>query len=771
MAAGKSTHQAAGTHFGKCLMPTWEIRIRGIVQGVGFRPTVFRIAREGGIAGEVSNGMEGVCIRFNASEAKARMFYEQMLSNRPALSHITDSSLVEIAEQFFEKFEIVESQQRGRRQVYLTPDYALCATCRAEMADHSDRRFGYPFIACTQCGPRYSIIEALPYDRPGTAMQAFPLCSDCQSEYEDPLDRRHFAQATSCPQCAISLQLSYEGKSCNTPDLIREAVIRLWESGRIVAIKGIGGYLLTCDATQAAAVQELRRRKDRPARPFAIMYPNIDSLSEYLLSAAHIEALHSEVAPIVLLQPKRQPGLAENLVNGLQEYGIMLPYAPIYEWLLSAYQRPIVATSANISHAPIIYQEPSENLEMLADAVLSNDRPIVVPQDDSLIRFSSLHNQKIILRRSRGLAPSFFKHRELPLSDRQIIAFGADLKSGFALLHESNVYVSQYLGNLSHFDTEQVFEVVMQHLLRVLDSQPAMILADAHPDYASSRLARKWAAQGQVPIRLVPHHEAHFAAVLGEHNLLSSKVPVLGIVWDGTGYGNDGQIWGGECFRRSDQHMERVGQLAYVPSLGGDKMAREPRLSALAMLPLDPKVRRQFPDRELALYDRIRQQPKVQTSSMGRLFDAAASLLDMCQVQQFEGEAAMKLETAASRFLQANTGFQDRYEWERESLVFSGSAVLAQMAKDRDAGMDQACIAAKFHLTLPEMIFLCADQLNIRHIAFSGGVFQNALLVDLIIQRLSDSFQLYFHEQLSPNDENISFGQLMWEAALWNQER
>lgn len=752
-------------------MQAWEIRIQGIVQGVGFRPTVFRIAHEGGIAGEVSNGMEGVCIRFNASEANARIFYEQILSNRPGLSHITDSSLREISEQFFEKFEIVESQQNGQRQVYLTPDYALCAACRAEMADSADRRFDYPFIACTQCGPRFSIIEALPYDRPGTAMQAFPLCSDCQSEYEDPRDRRHFAQAISCPQCAISLRFSHEGKSYNTPNLIREAVIRLWESGKIVAIKGIGGYLLTCDATQAAAVQELRKRKDRPARPFAVMYPNIDSLSEYQLSAAQIEALHSEVAPIVLVRPKRQPGLAENVVHGLQEYGMMLPYAPIYEWLLKAYQRPIVATSANISHAPIIYQEPPENLGMLADAVLSNNRQIVVPQDDSLIRFSSLHNQKIILRRSRGLAPSFFKHRELLLSGRQIIAFGADLKSSFGLLHEGNVYVSQYLGNLSHFDTEQVFESVMQHMLRVLDSQPALILADAHPDYASSRLARKWAAQGQVPLRLVPHHEAHFVAVMGEHNLLSSKVQVLGIVWDGTGYGNDGQVWGGECFRWSNQQMERVGQLAYVPSLGGDKMAREPRLSALAMLPDDPKVRMQFTDRELVLYDRIRQQPKVQTSSMGRLFDAAASLLDMCQVQRFEGEAAMKLETAASRFLQANTDFRDRYEWERTALSFSGSAVLAQMAKDRDAGMDRACIAAKFHLTLPEMIRLCADQLNIRHIAFSGGVFQNALLVDLIIQRLRDSFQLYFHEQLSPNDENIAFGQLMWEEALRNQER
>ncbi len=744
-------------------MPSWEIRIQGIVQGVGFRPTVFQIATAGDIEGEVSNGMEGVCIRFNASETNARFFYRQILSNRPPLSHITDSSLREISKQFFDKFEIIESQHAGQRQVFLTPDYALCTMCRAEMKQESDRRLDYPFTACTQCGPRYSIIEKLPYDRPGTAMKAFPLCSDCKAEYENPGERRHFAQAISCPQCSISLRLNDKEQGSYTPEQIRKEVIHLWKSGKIVAIKGIGGYLLTCDAANVAAIEELRIRKDRPSKPFALMYPNLDSLKAYELSEAQIETLQNEVSPIVLLHPREQSGLSGNLVSGLHEWGIMLPYAPIYEWLLSIYQRPIVATSANRSDAPIIYQEESKALEQLADAVLINNREIVVPQDDSLVRFSYWHQKKIILRRSRGMAPAFFKSQQLQLSSRRILAFGADLKSSFSLLHEGNVYVSQYLGNLSHFDTEHVFESVMNHMLTVLDSKPELILADSHPNYASSRLAQKFATQWQIPIVNVQHHEAHFAAVLGEHGLLEAPYPVLGIVWDGTGYGNDGQIWGGECLSWENQHMERIGHLAYVPSLSGDKMAREPRLSALSMLPDDPMVRMQFTDLELDFYDSIRKQAKVHTSSMGRLFDAASSLLGICQVQQFEGEAAMKLEAEARRFLQAHPGFTDRYEWEREALTFSGRAVLAQLAKDRDSGKDRACIAAKFHLTLPEIIRACADRLTIQHIAMSGGVFQNALLVDLIINQLSDPFQLYFHEQLSPNDENISLGQLMWE--------
>ena len=739
-------------------MNTWQIRIEGIVQGVGFRPFVYRLAREMGINGEVSNGLDGVRVCFNENKEQAQLFYEEILRNKPAISKITHSKLTQIDKRFFESFQIVESEAGTKKSVLFAPDYAMCSACRAELLDPADRRFGYPFITCTQCGPRFSIIEYLPYDREWTTMADFTMCEKCQAEYDSPLNRRHFSQTNSCQRCGIQLRLKGEtGEIFSKQNLIIEKVIKAWKEGKIVAIKGIGGYLLTCDAQNEAALYELRSRKHRPAKPFAVMYPSIDALSAYQISEIERAELLSERSPVLLLRKKAgKKHLPDSVAPGLDEAGIMVPFAPLFEWLIHHYRQPIVATSANITHSPIIYQDEGEQalLEM-ADLVLGNDREISIPQDDSVVRFTPVHQQPIIIRRSRGMAPSYF-YKGLQLPAKCILAFGADLKSAFTLLHEGNIYISQYLGDLSHFDTQLRFLAVQEHVREVLGSEPEMVLHDLHPEYASTHLATTFCEEYDVAHYAFQHHKAHFAAVLAENELMETD-HVLGIIWDGTGYGDDGNIWGGEFFLWNKRKIVRQTHLAYFPVLAGDKMAMEPRLSAFSLLPAEALVRDKFSEGELKVYDKLHPLSKIQTSSMGRLFDAVASVLGLIDVQSYEGEAAMKLEAIARRFMDVQADYSRFYELEN----LDGSRLLQKMVKDLEKGISPAQIAATFHLSLVQLIRRIANNLKTKKIAMSGGVFQNALLVDLIIGHLGKDFQLYFHKQLSPNDENISFGQLM----------
>ncbi|MEO0777244.1 MAG: carbamoyltransferase HypF [Bacteroidota bacterium] len=757
-------------------MDTWNLHLEGQVQGVGFRPYVYRLAREWQLRGWVNNGRDGVRIVFNAEAARARAFARAVVTGAPVMARITHRQLSATTSQHFDDFSIrtSDASSPAPTKLLLTPDAAICSDCRSELHDPNNRRHDYAFTTCTNCGPRYSIIRALPYDRPATSMADFGLCTHCQSEYDQPDDRRYYSQTNSCPACAVPLRLyNARGELLHTEvEAVLEAVVRAWGAGKLVAIKGIGGYLLTCSARQATAIRELRRRKHRARKPLALMYPRDYPLTGLRLRELEKRALRSSEAPIVLaeLADRSQIDLAlEEIAPRLDQLGILWPYAPLFELLLQRWGQPIVATSANRSNAPIHYRDADalEALAPLADFILQHDREIRMPQDDSLVRWTARTQQRIVLRRSRGWAPTFLPS-DPSWRGEGLLALGGLLKGSFSLRHADQTYVSQYLGDLNHFAAQENYRRTLDHLLELLDAKPRIILVDQHPAYATTQWGKNLAKEWQVPCREVQHHEAHFGAVLGENDLLDTDAAVLGVIWDGTGWGRDGQIWGGEFFTYQRHQMQRQTHWAYRPLLAGDKMAREPRLSALALthglLEARSLVRPKFTDQEWNIYATLLGRgSKLQTSSVGRLFDAVASLLGIVEVQDYEGEAAMQVEALARQYFV-------RHDWRMDSpylVDYCGEKtiptrqLLRELIADLRRGRATNWIAAKFHYSLVHLIRVIADRCQIKRLAFSGGVFQNAVLVDLLRLHLDGAYELYFHEQLSPNDENISYGQLV----------
>ncbi|MEM6804729.1 MAG: carbamoyltransferase HypF, partial [Bacteroidota bacterium] len=576
-------------------MKSWQIRFKGIVQGVGFRPFVYKLAKTHHLLGEVSNGPAGVLIVFNAHEETAQTFYEELIKGAPRLSYISFQELLQVPSRTFSNFQIVASDREGERDLLFTPDFGICETCREEIAEKSNRRYSYTFTTCTLCGPRYSIIKDLPYDRELTAMQRFEMCESCQQEYDLPTDRRYYSQSNSCSNCGVSLSLwDSSGKLSLSSEKDKLAyVVEAWKQGKIIALKGIGGYLLSCDVTQSSVIQRLRDKKYRPAKPFALMYPSWMDLEGYDFSLEEKTEMLGAVSPILLLNKSLAYNLPEEIAPGLDAVGIMLPYTPLYQILLSKFQKPIVATSANISNSPIIYESDKiEELLELADLVLDNDRDILIPQDDSVIRYSKFFKQRIIIRRSRGLAPTFF-HKEEELAT-SYLACGTDMKSSIALLHRGKYYLSQYLGDLGHFDTETSFHKVFKHFEFILKPNIQHIFHDLHPSYASSRIAEDLADTYQLPHTAFQHHKAHFAAIMGEHELQKSEDAVLGVIWDGTGYGEDGNIWGGEFFEFRRKKIKRISHLSYYSSFGGDKFAKEPRMALFSLLANQKEVDKKF---------------------------------------------------------------------------------------------------------------------------------------------------------------------------------
>ncbi|GGD70598.1 carbamoyltransferase [Emticicia aquatilis] len=740
----------------------YEIRIKGQVQGVGFRPFVYCLATEMQLSGYVNNTNEGVLIEIVASE-KIKDFTESLLSKAPKLAKITELSTKQINRlpKYSEGFHIIKSQSGDKRNVLLSPDFGICEQCSNEIDNQKNHRFQYAFTTCTYCGPRYSIIKQLPYDREHTSMGVFEMCDDCRQEYQNVNDRRYFSQTNSCKKCGIKLTLfdNQKRQIADNDSAVIEQTIKAISEGKIVAVKGIGGYLLMCDATQPSTIETLRLRKHRPLKPFAVMYPSLVALEKQIeVRAEEREILTNEVAVIVLLSTNIQLSTA-----GL--VGVMLPYTPLFQLICQKIDRPLIATSGNLSHSPIIYQDAKalDELSEIADFILVNNREIVVPQDDSVLRFTPKYNKKIVLRRSRGLAPTFI----LPsfFAQNNIIAMGAMLKSTFTITHENNVYVSQYLGDLEDFDSQENYKNTLSHLSNVLSFTPQTVLVDMHKAYSSTEMGRTIANEKQLKLAEIQHHKAHFAAVLAENNLLDSSEPILGVIWDGTGLGEDGQIWGGEFFSFRSNSIERVGHFEYFPNLMGDKMAREPRLSALAVCSsffenLD-FLKEKFSDLEWNIYQKhLKQAKMLQNSSVGRLFDAMASLLGIADKVSYEGEAAINIESIAQAYLNENGIPNEIYEIViLPQNTLSIQHLLQGVSNDLNQNVNIGKIALKFHLTMIESVNMIANKLNISKIAFSGGVWQNALLVDLVIERLSN-FELYFHQQLSPNDECISFGQV-----------
>ena len=751
------------------------IHIQGQVQGVGFRPFVYKLAIEFQLVGWVNNTVDGVHIQVEGEEDVILNFYHKLLDNIPVLAIITDQQIKEVKTEGFEDFQIILSEGKGKPNLLLTPDYGICEDCKAELHNPTDFRYRYPFITCTNCGPRYSIIQSLPYDRDKTTMDPFKMCPECQEEYDNPLHRRFYSQTNSCAKCGVELSVLGSKHSSTQEEILRLIKDSLKE-GKILAVKGLGGYLIIADATDKEAIKRLRKRKNRPNKPFALMYKDLAQVKlDVEIDHKEEESLQSVFSPILLLCKKKKlkSGIAINeIAPALNEIGIMLPYTPLFDLILNDFEKPIIATSGNISNSPIIYEDTKakDYLSSIADLIITYNREIVIPQDDSVIRFTAKHKKKIIIRRSRSFAPGYHNKQRDLIPAKSILTMGADLKNSFCFYHQQNTYLSQYLGNLESYETQEAYDKVLQHFLNIFQAKPQLIITDLHPQYYTSQKAEEIAKNWKLDILKVQHHKAHFASVLAENQLLQTSEVILGVIWDGVGWGDDEEIWGGEFFdyrhngEDLSQNIQRLAHFEYFSYFTMDKFAREPRLPLYSLTydhPLFEKyVKPKFTPIELNIYPKIiARETTKKTSSMGRIFDAAASLLGLGDKISFEGEAAMKLEAMATNYYRENECLE-YYSAFTSTSKPSAKKLLYQIMDDLEDGVSKEKIAFKFHLSLIKIIEEIAKTQHYRKIAMSGGVFQNALLVDIAIDILGEDFELFYQQDLSPNDEGIAFGQL-----------
>jgi len=542
--------------------------------------------------------------------------------------------------------------------------------------------------------------------------------------------------------------------------------------GSVVAIKGIGGFLLVCDATNDLTVSTLRKRKFRPSKPLALLYPDVTSVKrDFKISKSELQELQGLESPIVLLKPrdsKKAAKLLESVAPGLDRIGVMLPYAPIIMLVARELNRPLVATSGNRKGSPIIFQnnEAAKGLIGIADYLLANNRDIKVPQDDSVVKHSSAHSQRVLIRRSRGYAPAMIQKAISASFEKEVLSMGALLKSSFCLWKDGRCHVSQYMGDTLALDAQISYKHTLDHFMNLLQFKPNIVVVDKHPAYFSTLLGKEISSQYETEIVSIQHHEAHFWSALAENDLLCSQEKILGVIFDGTGMGSDGAVWGGEFFIYENSLITRVEHFRHFPHILGDKMALEPRISALALtyftVGLNKYSQRHFSKTEIDFYKKVLESSSLCTSSVGRIFDAVASLLNLCQISTYEGEAAMYLEVAATKFAHLHPDKMLHYNFEMSSdggVIYD--QMLVEIIRDLDAGVEVGKIAFRFHQTIVNIIQSVAQSKGVHAIAFSGGVFQNCLLLDLIIEQLGGEFSLYFHRALSPNDENISYGQLV----------
>lgn len=742
------------------------IRVRGIVQGVGFRPFVYRLAKEHGLRGWVLNGEEGVEIHVEGPEPALQEFVQQLSKQAPPAAAIASVEVQEVAPNGFADFTIRESERRNKPTVRISPDLPVCEACLAELFDSADRRYGYPYINCTNCGPRYTVILALPYDRPNTTMQAWPLDDYCNREYHDPANRRFHAQPVACSQCGPHYWLRPGDQATRGDAQVIAQTVGLLQRGKIVAMKGLGGYHLACDARNAAAVGELRQRKYRKEKPFAVMVKDVDGASRVIESSPEIEELLTSVARPIVLAPARieLPGVAPDN----HELGVMLPYTPL-QHLLFATGAPevLVMTSANRSSEPIAYteQDAFERLEGVADAFLVGERPIARRVDDSVARVGAFG--PAILRRARGYAPAAVT--TLPAT-RPLLAVGADLKSSVTLVVEGQAFVSQHLGDLDHYQAFQAFQETIRDLVSMYDVSwdELLVVHDAHPQYRSTTYALELPAGEKLAVQ---HHRAHVASVLAERGAWERRV--LGVSFDGTGYGDDGTIWGGEFLAGSvTAGFERVAHLRPAALPGGDAAAQHPVQAAagfLAQIDDLPDVSAapfDFPARYSRAMELVRKDVRCfPTTSIGRLFDSAAALLGFTRDISFEGQAAMWVEHLAKQ-AQAIKAYP--FPFADNTLDFR--PLLRSVAEDRKTGRSRLEIARDFQRGVAQgvcdaIVSLCTSH-KLEVAVLSGGVFQNELLVRDVRELLSDSgLEIWVNHAVPPNDGGISLGQAAMAAS------
>jgi hydrogenase maturation protein HypF len=758
-----------------------RLDITGVVQGVGFRPAVARTAAEYGLGGFVYNDAGSVHAELEGPAADVDAAVAAIGHRPPPMARIDTLRAVPLDPKGDKTFQIIGSQIGDDSRTLVPPDIAVCDDCLREMRDPADRRYGHPFITCTNCGPRYTVITDLPYDRPMTTMAGFPMCAACAREYHDPLDRRYHAQTVACPDCGPRLAWRPAAGSPDSGDPIGAAVAAL-VAGGIVAIKGIGGFHLACRADDATVVAELRRRKTRPAKPFAVMVADLAAAAQIAeIDAAAAAALTSSAAPIVLV-PRRAGALADEVAPGLADLGVMLAYSPVHHQLFdrlgagagrpaTSGRVPLLMTSANQGGSPIVFRDEDLSwIDGLADAVLSHDRPIHVPCEDSVVTIDDQGNQ-LPLRRSRGYAP-------LPVSvpgtrpERVILATGGDLKTTFCLMgSDGHAHMSSHLGDMADPRTQSCFEAAFEHLAFMTDRRPQAVARDMHPGYATTAWARRYAADR--PVIAVQHHHAHAVSLLAEHRRLDT--PVIAVTYDGTGYGTDGTIWGGELLALTDPaRFTRVGHLRPFTLPGGDGAARQPARIALDLLSrADVDWTDDLPPvaalDETALHILRQQIPRglgcVPTTSMGRLCDAVASLLGVCQQVTYEGQAAIELEHLARRGRPADLDFAVA------DGVLDPAPVIAGIAAGLRGGTARADLAAGFHQAViratASAAAACARAAGISVIGLTGGVFANRPLLQGIRSTLTTSgFEVLTHRIVPCNDGGLALGQVTIAAAI-----
>ena len=732
------------------------MEVYGTVQGVGFRPFVYRLAHEHKLTGWVLNDDEGVKIWFEGNELKP--FLNDVKTKHPPSSRIDKIKVKQVSPKGFGEFTIKESQRNTNPVTQISADLAVCEDCLSEMHDPNNRRYGYPYINCTHCGPRYSIITALPYDRPNTTMKAWKMCEACQQEYDNPLDRRFHAQPIACPNCGPRYCLKHQEKILWNAEAIRETA-NLLTRGKIAALKGLGGYHLACDAKQTEVIKTLRERKFRKEKAFAVMVKNLEVAAELVhLSEESRKLLTSIERPVVLLQKKQN--LAE--VAPFNHYlGVMLPYTPLHHLLFDAgAPDALVMTSANRSSEPINYQDEAarEQLKDIADAFLIGERPIARRIDDSVIRPTK--NSSTFFRRARGYAPRVVTI--LPTKE-PILAVGADLKNTITLVVDGQAFISQYIGDLEHYGAFQAFQETIDDLTDMygVKLEDCTIAHDAHPNYRSTQYALELPAKKHIAVQ---HHRAHIASVLAEKQAWNTRI--LGIVFDGTGYGDDGAIWGGEFFVGSlKEGFKRVGHLDYAKLVGGDAAAKYPVQAAAGFLadmdtPDLTKPPFNFPDRYVKALQLLEKDIQVlPTSSVGRLFDTVAALLGFTREMSFEGQAAMWLEYLAKGQEATRT-----YSFPLESNVLNWQALLQAIAEARTKNISPKLISANFHYSVIKGVLdtineICKDD-SFDTTILSGGVFQNEIIANGVRYSLrQNNKRVWLQQAVATTDEGLSLGQ------------
>ena len=755
------------------MLKSYKIIITGQVQGVGFRPFVYVLAQKNNLKGTVSNNEEGVIIYLTGSKDHIFSFYNTLIKNPPQVSKINEHSIQEIDTKSFNHFQIIPSQKTSKLNLQLTPDFAICDDCKNEISDPNNRRYRYPFTTCVNCGPRWAITNTFPFERAQTNMAEFEMCESCHAEYTNPMNRRFHSQTNSCETCGISIQLldNKQNKIETSKSKIFKKIAQLIHKGNIIAIKNTSGYLLCCDANNKQVIQRLRTKKNRPNKPFAILYPSLEILKQHLdINDKQKTALTSTERPIVII-PKSNvnPPLAlEELAPNLNQLGVMLPYSGILQLLADELKKPIVATSGNLHGSPIISdnQMSVEVLQNIADYFLHHNLIITNPQDDSVVKFSFKNKQEVLFRRSRGYAPNYFS--ATIKTNKKIMALGGHLKSTIAFLPNDYLYISQYLGNLDHYDVYERFTNTISKFVKLFEQKPDVLLIDKHPAYQSSQhgaeLSKKW----KKDIFEIQHHKAHFASVLGEHDLFKSKDEILGVIWDGTGYGDDGQIWGGEFFTYQTNEINRTTHFDYFDWLAADKMSNEPRISlfSLADSEIKKSISNKFSKDEISIYQSLKKSNKLKTSSVGRLFDAVASLLNICDFNTYEGEAAILLENSVIKYNLKNV---KSYCTVLDDNSISTKVFLKNIYSDYKKGVEKKTIIINFIFTLASIVFQIAEKKNIKKIAFSGGVFQNTILIDMLKDLGQNEYELFFNRNLATNDENVSLGQIMYYLNCMNE--